>query len=208
MDSQSKLTFEQLLDWVEQRLSPQNAQTVEQRVNRDPAIQAQARWLQAFNRLRKTITLEKPPAAVRTILLERFTQAVSAKQQPGLFQRLLAVLSFDSALQPALLGERTLEFERIRQLAYATDIVDVALNIQPREFDQRLDLIGQVLSNNNAFTPDMFSIQLLSGTKEIGMAMADELGEFAFEAIKPGRYQLILSGDNLDIQLPELELQR
>jgi hypothetical protein len=209
MTTPDKLTFELLADWVENRLAPAAAQAVAQEVaNAAPELQAQVDWLRAFGRLHPAIKLAPPPAALRATLISAFAQQSSAQARPGLIQRLLASLRFDSALQPAVAGLRAAEFGRTRQLVYATDVADVAVNLQPRPLEQRVDVLGQILLNDGSVAPDEFSVQLLRETEEVGMTLADDLGEFAFAGLQPGRYQLILSTDTLDIQLPAFELLR
>lgn len=209
MTTPNELTFEILVDWVEDRLAPAAAQAVAQQVaTATPELQAQVDWLRAFGKLQPAIKLVKPPATLRAALTAAFVQQTSAQQRPGLIQRLIASLRFDSALQPATAGIRAAEFGRTRQLVYATDVADVAINLQPRPLEQRVDVLGQILLNDSSLAPDEFSVQLLRQSAEVGMTLADDLGEFAFASLQPGRYQLILSTDTLDIQLPDLELLR
>lgn len=208
MTMQNELTFEQLVDWVENRLAPAEAAVVAEQVAANPTAQTEVAWLRALGQTSNVVKLTKLPVAVRTALVEQFTQLTRDKEQPGFFQRLFARLTFDSSLQPAAVGVRAAEFGRTRQLVYATGVADVAINLQPRPLEQGMDVLGQILLNDDAFVPDEFSIQLLQESREVGMTLADDLGEFTFAGIQPGRYQLILSTDMLDIQLPDLDLSR
>lgn len=209
MSTENAPTFEELLDWVENRLPSQTVQRVEQQVaTADASLTNEVKWLQAFGKLRKQIKLQQPPQAVRTALMERFVQARHVRKEPGFFRRLWAVLNFDSALQPAASGVRTGESGHTRQLIYAADVVDIALNIQSNRPDQQVDIMGQILANDQAFAPGDFSIQLLQAGNEVDLTLADDGGEFLFTDLKPGRYQFVLSTEQFDVQLPELEIPR
>lgn len=208
MANETNLPFEQILDWLEGRLPVEAATQVERQVaTAGPEIQAQVAWLRAFSRLHHSVTLAKPPAAVRAVLTEQFASYAAAKQQPSIFQRLVAALTFDSAHQSGLVGVRAGQAERTRQFVYSTDQVDITLNLQPRKQEQSLNLIGQILPNAPSVDLAAFSVQLLQDMTEIGITSADDLGEFSFEAVEPGTYQLILSTDDHEIVLPALDLR-
>jgi len=205
MANETNLPFEQLLDWLEGRLAAEAATTVERQVaTAGPEVQAQVAWLRAFTALQQTVTLAKPPATVRAQLTEEFARYAAAKQQPSLFQRLVAALTFDSAHQPGLVGVRAGQAEQARQFVYSTGQVDVTLNLQPHKQAQRFTLIGQILSNEPGMDLAAFCVQLLQETNEIGITLADDLGEFSFEAVEPGTYALVLSTDDQEILLPAI----
>ena len=47
---------------------------------------------------------------------------------------------------------------------------------------------------------------LLSGTDEVGITGADELGEFGFRAVPPETYQILISSDRVEILISPIEL--
>lgn len=213
MTTKADLSFERLTDWLENRLAPDEAAQIAQLVEAtgDANLQADVAWLQAFRQVRERIGLEAPPARVRSALAGRFVETMQQRAQaqsaPGFFRHLLATLTFDSAQQAAATGVRSTGATGARQLIYSTDAFDVALNVQPRTQDQRLDLLGQVMPNDETTDPNDFAIQLLrtaeeDQSEEEAITMADDLGEFTFEALTPGTYQVILSGELLDVELP------
>lgn len=209
MAANPDLTFELLLDWVEGRLPSAAAQDVAQQVaTASEEIQAQVQWLTAFARLSEQIVLVTPPPDVRATLAQRFADYAHTRQQPGLLQRLVATLTFDNLLQPAVAGLRAGESDSARQYIFATTLADVALNIQPHQQGEQLDLIGQILPNTEALLPDAFAVQLLRDEREVAITLADEVGEFLFEALDPGNYGLMLSTDILEIELPIFALTR
>jgi hypothetical protein len=207
MASKIELTFERLLDWIEGRLTTEDAQAVTQAVaEADATIQDQVRWLRAFGRLQSSVILATPPPRVRTVLTERFAQYAQARQRPTFFQRISAALSFDSALRPAFAGLRSSETAADRQLVFATPLADIALNLQPRLGDESIDLIGQVLPNVADVAASAFVVQVAQGAVEFGITQTDELGEFTFTGLAPAVYQVVLSADDLEIELPSVTL--
>jgi hypothetical protein len=204
---QDKISFERLADWVEGRLSEEEARAVEARVAAaDEATRAEVAWLRTFARVSEETVLEVPPAAVREELARRFEAYAEGRRSPGLLQRLVASLAFDSGVQPAF-GVRSAAASGAaqRQLIFTTDAAEIALNVRPRPRDGSLDLDGQVFPAEDE-DPASFSIQLLSGTDEIGMTGTDELGEFGFETVPPGTYQLLVGSERVEILISPIDL--
>jgi hypothetical protein len=84
--------------------------------------------------------------------------------------------------------------------------LDVALDILPRDHEERsLDLEGQ-LFNDEETDLGIFGVQLLQEGTEVGTTVSDDLGEFAFESVPPGVYEMLLSTDQYEIMLPPVEL--
>jgi hypothetical protein len=97
------MEFARLLDWVEGRLSEQDARTVEEHVSAaDSSTRADVAWLRVFFRISEDTVISSPPPSVRDALIERFEAYAEGKQQPSCLQRLVATLTFDSGQQPAL----------------------------------------------------------------------------------------------------------
>lgn len=203
MPEREEIRFERLADWVEGRLSEEEARAVEEQVAADEATRAEVEWLRAFARMSENIVFAEPPQEVRDELIRRFDAYAEGRRTPGFLERLIANLSFDSGLQPAF-GVRSGSYQEAaqRQLIYTTDAAEVALNIRPR--DGRLDLDGQVFSADD---PASFSVQLLSGTDEVGLTATDELGQFGFESVPPGAYQVLVSSGRIEILIPPVELR-
>jgi hypothetical protein len=207
MPERKEIRFERLADWVEGRLSEEEARAVEEQVAADEATRAEVEWLRAFARMSENTVLEEPPQEVRGELVRRFDAYAEGRRTPGFLQHLIANLSFDSGLQPAF-GVRSGASQAAaqRQLIYTTGAAEIALNIRPRPRDGRLDLDGQVFPADDA-DPASFSVQLLSGADEVSLTATDELGEFGFESVPPGAYQVLVSSDRVEILIPPVELR-
>jgi hypothetical protein len=203
-------SFSELLDWLEGRLPPDEAQAMAKRLeSADEATQADLDWLRLFLQARQSLQFASPPPSVREALKGRFAAYVEARQPPGLFQRLLATLTFDSRGQPATLGIRSAQPADEgpqRQLIYTTESAEIALTIQPTLPNQSFTLSGQIFPLGDTPAP-AFSVQLLRDIQEVGLAAADDLGEFTFSNIPVGEYSLVVSAGQYEVVIPSLHLQ-
>jgi hypothetical protein len=208
MAEHNAVPIEQLVDWLEGRLSPTEAAEVEQQVHMaGPAVEPEVAWLRAFLRISQEVTLVEPPPSVRQALTERFAAYAQSQRAPTIFERIVAALTFDSGLLPAPVGVRAAS-ARTRQLVFAAPQLDVVLNVEPRSDNERVDLLGQILPTIAGSLPEPFAIQLLQGESEAAIAMSDDLGEFEFSALASGSYQLVISNESMEILLPIFQLNR
>ena len=201
-----RIAFSQLVDWVEGRLPEEEARAVEEQVKvADAATLADAAWLRKFVRATEHDVLESPPPDVRSTLIARFKAHAEGRRTPGLLKRVVATLTFDGGLRPAV-GARAAGTQGVRrQLVYSADALDVALNFLPRARDKNFDLDGQVLPRDD-FELGSFSVQLLQSETELGITATDDLGTFAFESIPSGVYEIILSTDQIEVSIAPVEL--
>ncbi|MDQ3591223.1 MAG: hypothetical protein M3392_13440 [Actinomycetota bacterium] len=207
MPNPEEVEFARLLDWVEGHLSEQEARVVERQVAAaGSATRADVAWMRAFARVSKDTVIAPPPSEVRDTLVERFETYAEGKQQPGFLERLVATLTFDSNLQPASGLRAASVSESQRQLVYSTDAADVAIIVRPRTRDGLLDVYGQILPSDSADS-GVFGVQLLRGASEVATTATNDLGEFTFEAVAPGVYEVLAGSDRVEIQLPEVELR-
>ena len=207
MPDSEDLKLARLVDWVEGRLSEEEARAVERQVSEaDRATREEVAWLRAFARISENTVIASPPPRVRETLTERFEAYAEGRQQPNFLNRLVARLTFDSGLEPAL-GWRTTSPELQRQLAYSTEAVDVVISVRPRPRDELLDLHGRIFSVNSTH-PETFGVRLFVESSEIATTATNDLGEFTFEAVAPGVYEMIVSSERVEISIPQVELRR
>jgi hypothetical protein len=201
-----RIAFSQLVDWVEGRLPQKEAQAVEEQVAvADSATLADVAWLRKFVRATEDSVLESPPPEVRSTLIAHFKAHAEGRRTPGLLKRVVATLTFDGGLRPAV-GVRSAGAQGARrQLVYSADDLDVALNFLPRARDKNFDLDGQVLPRDDVELGS-FSVQLLQSETELGITATDHLGAFAFESIPSGVYEIILSTDRVEVSIAPVEL--
>lgn len=213
-----EISFERLTDWTEGRLPEGEAREVAEGVaTADEETRRDAEWLRAFVGASEELVLASPPPEVRGELMRRFeahfrpeagTSVGEERRGPGLFQRLVASLSFDSGMQPAFGVRSAGGQEGQRQFIYSTDVADIALNFRRRPGEGGLDLDGQIFPAREGTEPSDFAVQLLgNGATEVGTATTDDLGEFSFESVPTGEYQIIVSGERVEILITPVELR-
>ena len=204
--TRKRIAFSQLVDWAEGRLSEEEARAVEEWMAvADASTLADVAWLRKFVRATEDSILESPPSEVRSTLIARFKAHAEGRRTPDLLKGVVATLTFDGSLRPAV-GARAAGTQGARrQLVYSADALDVALNFLPRARDKNFDLDGQVLPRNDVELGS-FSVQLLQGETELGIAATDDLGTFAFESIPSGVYEIILSTDQIEVSIAPIEL--
>ncbi|HIC88985.1 MAG TPA: hypothetical protein EYP04_06245, partial [Anaerolineae bacterium] len=173
-------------------MPPEDADALVARlVAADSQTQADLAWLRVLAKLRPLLTLEKPPCRVRQVLRERFRRRYATTElAPGLFQRLVAVLCFDSRLQPGVAGARSGPGQTF-QLLYSSEVADVELHVLPTETGEGFTLLGQALPLASDANVTGCAVQLLTGEVEWGLTSTNELGEFSFESVPSGEYELI-----------------
>jgi hypothetical protein len=201
-----RIAFSQLVEWVEGRLTEKEARAVEEQVAvADSATLADVAWLRKFLKATEDSVLQSPPPEVRSTLISRFMAHAEGRRTPGLLKRVVATLTFDGGLRPAV-GVRSAGTQGARrQLVYSADDLDVALNFLPRARDKNFDLDGQVLPRDDVELGS-FSVQLLQSETELGITATDELGAFAFESIPSGVYEIIISTDRVEVSIAPVEL--
>jgi hypothetical protein len=196
-----QVDFGRLADWLEGRLSADEARSVQEAVAAaDRDTLADVAWLRRFFRATEGATIESPPRKLGDALIEIFEAHARDRWSPGLLRRVFAGLVFDSNLQPAA-GLRAVGAQRTRrQLVYNADTVDLAVNLLAREDDNNLDIDGQVLPHQEG-EPELFSVQLLRDGDEIALTNIDELGGFSLQRVPPGSYEMVLSADRLEVSI-------
>ena len=204
--TRKRIAFSRLVDWVEGRLSEELARVVEEQVAvADASTLADVAWLRKFVRAAEESVLESPPPEVRGALIARFKAHAEGRRTPGLLKRVVATLTFDGGLRPAV-GVRSAGAPGARrQLVYSADDLDVALNFLPRARDKNFDLDGQVLPRDDVELGS-FGVQLLQSATELGITATDDLGAFAFESIPSGVYEIILSTDRVEVSVAPVEV--
>ena len=194
-----------LADWLEGRLSAEEARSVQEAVDAaDSATLADVAWLRRFFRATEDALAESPPPELGDALVEIFEAYTRDRQAPGLVRRVLAGLTFDSNLQPAV-GLRAVGGQQARrQLIYHADEFDLALNLLARDADSDLDVDGQMLPREGGEIEPL-SVQLLHNDHEVALTVTDELGSFAFRGVAPGAYELVLGADGVEVSVSPVD---
>ncbi len=212
MDKNPTPSWQQLIDWIEGRLSPVDAARVEQLVaNADERTTADVAWIRAFLRAGDQIALDEPPAELRNTLRASFDayagkkiEAPETDDSPTLLERLVATLTFDSGLQPGLAGARGGELRNMRQLIYSTDTLDLSLSVQHGADGAHVE--GQILPIKD-LTLDAFRVRIQQRAQLVADTSVDAFGLFSFAAIRPDTYQLFLNTEGLSVWIEPLDLR-
>lgn len=195
-----------LVDWLESKLSPEEAAVLGQLIAANPGLQEQVAWLQEFLQISRTTVLADPPATVRQAAHAAFAAYATQERPPGLLRTLIASLVADNWQRPALTGVRNISLHsEPRQLIYSSDLADVALNAHMQIGSQQVNLDGQIFPLDDS-NPADFIAQLLQNGLERGLASTDTLGKFSLTGLTPGHYDLLLSHDGVEIEVGPLEL--
>jgi hypothetical protein len=191
---------------MEGDLSEQEARAVEEAVaGADEDTLADIAWLRKFRTATEAVLIESPPQEVRDALIEVFEANVRDRRRPGFVERVLAGLTSDSNLQPAA-GLRAVGAQQSRrQLIYHAGMFDLAVNLLARVADNDLDIDGLVLPREDV-DPEIISVQLLRDGDEHALAAVDEFGTFTILRVPPGRYELILSADRVEVSVWPLDV--
>lgn len=199
MSKPDNTEFARLVDLAEARLLGDWA------ADTDDETRAVIDWLRAFVWVSENKVLAVPPPELHDELVARFEAHAEAERQPGLLRRLVATLSFDSGLQPAL-GLRSADAANSRQLFYISEAADVALSLRSRPGGS-VDVDGQIFPRESEAEHRSFSVQLL-GQAETSFATTAtaDLDEFAFEDVPADVYELVLGGEQIEIRVPGVEL--
>jgi hypothetical protein len=199
--------FARLADWVEGRLSEEEARSVEEQVAADSTMQADVAWLRAFNVVSKETMIASPPPDVREAVVDHFEGYAERKRRSGLLKRFVAKLSFDSDQQPALGLRATSTPDLQRIIVYSTEAADVTLSVRARPHDGLLDIHGRIFPVDNVY-PGAFDVQLLADSSEVATTATNDLREFAFEGVSPGVYEISARSDRVEISIVQVEVRQ
>ena len=125
----------------------------------------------------------------------------SAHAARQVWNRIAAVLAFDSWSQPALQHGMRSVASPIRHLLYSARGCDVDLRITPHA--EAFSLRGQVLGPDESGVVEL-STQRPDSTGEhvVRVTHLNAMGEFRIDGVRQGRYQLTLRVGNDQIALP------
>lgn len=202
-----QISWAEVVDFVERRLSAEQLAVMEQRIAADSDAQDSVAWLEQFNQWRDKTQFVEPPAEVDEIALSVFRRKYPRKVEDtrphGVLGVLRAVLQYDS-WQGIALGARSAQSGSMtdtRQLIYSTEYVDVALNLRPRQGNTTIK--GQLLPNDEKMEPQ-FDVALTRDGTELVQTRTDKLGNFRFDGVENGAYELILRDDESVVTVPDI----
>lgn len=191
-----QIPYDVLVDLVEGRLGEAEATALRARIAADPSTRAEVAALtELLALMREDDSVDAPEHVIQRAL--RLMPRTTSHPADTL-RRFVASLIHDSWRAPQLaLGLRTGERWPRSLLLRAADR-ELDLQITPR--GEQWQLAGQVLG------PEAPGSATLSGPGGDVTASLNALGEFVFPPLQMGRYTLTLRHDDLEINVPELEI--
>jgi hypothetical protein len=194
-------TYETLISHIENQLPDSDRARVEDHLSQ-PCQQCSDRIAQlrlVLGAAEADTTIAPSPNVLRRAMAA-YRERLVAAQRP--FLSVLAELLFDSHLQLSPMASRGAA--RTRQMLFATQQVDIDLNITPEHREH--NLAGQILDREQAdkYPAAFVSLQNETGTVQRSVE-ADSLGQFTFKQIPPGVYDLTIDLGSQEVAITGLE---
>ncbi|HTX90403.1 MAG TPA: hypothetical protein VMC09_04220 [Anaerolineales bacterium] len=196
-------SFDTLLGFVEETLSPEARREVENHLSL--SCNDCERLIARIQKLLHSVQGDEsaaPQAEVLEKALGLYRRHLKESKPAGI--QIIANLLFDSRLDMSASMVRG--SAQTRRVLYSAQQIDIDLQITPAKGLH--NLIGQVLDSTrpDKFIPAFVSIK----NNETGMLVdgkgTDDLGQFGFQNIQSGRYDLVLEFDTQEVEIRSLEL--
>lgn len=190
------LTTEQLLDLMENRLSPAEEAAVRAQLATDPVAQAELQSLiELIGLMRDDDSVDAPEHVIARAV--RLIRPIAPAPAPNIIRRILATLLRDSRQTPLVAGVRSTQVTP-RSLVYRADEYELDLQILPR--NGRWQVRGQI------FGVELVGMVMLANDHLSVQASINELGEFDVPPVVEGVYTLRVSLSACEIVIEHLEL--
>jgi len=190
------LSIENLVDYTEKKVSGSVRLEVEAHLaDCRKCFQANQEIQGLVQKLQEDSAFE-PPAELVQWSVSLF-QPTFKPSPAGKIRRIIASLVFDTYDQPMLAGVRRVGAPP-RQLLFRAGDVDVDIKIESMEANDRITLVGQVLSTHTKFF-DNTSVKLESQGTIRYQTLTNPVGEFTFDEVPKDTY-------HLSVDLPEGEI--
>lgn len=195
----SHLSFAQLADLVEKRLSIEERSTAQEHLNACRSCAEQFAQLEQTIATMRMDMAEDVPSDVSARAINLFRPRTSTRTTLSVARRVLAALSFDSMQLTPQFGVRSGQ-ATARQLLYNADEIDLDVRVEQRGAEWAVT--GQVLAR----TCGGGKVELASLPVTV-QAELNEQCEFTLPAVPAGRYTLRLRLADTEIEVPDLVLQ-
>ena len=210
----NELTWEKIIDWVEERLSKTEADWVSAQLAQMGANERQSwdnsiAWLHKLQLWRRTAPMQDISTQGQQRLSQLFASLQNATQMA--MRVLIAHQTSDSWVQVAQgvrrggPPSRSESKPESRQFIYQCEIGEVAVNLRHAHDSNAIELRGQIFV---AEPVDLsgFVVQLIQG-RQTHLEMLDDLGQFALNGLAVGNYDLVIADQQVEIHITELPVQ-
>ena len=153
---------------------------------------------QIIDLMQRDDSVDAPADSIRWASNLYRTRASEPKR--SLVQKIVAVLQMEIAPNKPAFGERSASTSQVRQLLFKAGDNAIDLRIEPtaKVFGVRGQILGEGLADARVKL-----INDLSGLE----SRANEIGEFEFEKVKPGQYELVVTSEGLEITLKTIDIE-
>ena len=188
------ITIENLMTYIEGSVSDVEKSTLETHLNAcGDCAELKQEFQNLLFRLKEDASFE-PPTDLVQASFDLFQPVMRPKGAVGRLPKFIASLVFDTYDQPMLAGVRRVGAPP-RQLLFRAGDVDVDVKIESMEANDRITLVGQVLSNTDKFF-DNTPVKLESHGIVRYRTRTNVVGEFSFDEVPKDTY-------HLSVDLPE-----
>ena len=189
------LTTENIMNYMDGSASDVEKPTLESHLNScKECTELQQEFQALVIRLREDSSFEPPATAVQWGI-NLFQPVMQPQiQSPSRLRKMIASLVFDTFDQPMMAGMRRVGAPP-RQLLFRAGDVDVDVKIESMEANDRITLVGQVLSSAAKFF-DNTPVKLESHGIVRYRTRTNLVGEFSFDEVPKDTY-------HLSVDLPE-----
>jgi len=186
---------ENLMEYIDGQAAAESKKAVENHLSQCSDCLLLKQELEQFVLQLQSDSAFEPPAELVQWGVHLFQPMLQAKEKVGgKVRKFVASLVFDTFDEPMLAGVRRVGIPP-RQLLFRAGDVDVDVKIESMEANDRISLVGQVLSNTEKFF-DNTPVKLESHGTVRYKTMTNFVGEFAFDEVPKDTY-------HLSVDLPE-----
>jgi hypothetical protein len=198
--------FEKLLEMSGGQTSSAEAMKMNQHLAGCVRCQGNLDWITTVARLAAADEAVDPPTWVVRQAVALFEQ-VRPGREPGVLRKLVASLVFDTFAQPQLAGVRSTGLAT-RQCLYRYSEYDVDLSFEPVNGSDRVNVSGQVLGPSEDFeSVSGIMVRLIQGTNAMHETVTNHLGEFTFDRVSKGMYDLTIQLSDGEVRITQLEVK-
>jgi len=198
---------EQLLDFTQGRAEAATAERIREHLDGGcRRCQGNLDWLHKIVRLAATDESVEPPAWVFNRAVRLFNEH-GPHRTPSFLERLVASLTFDSLAQVQLAGARQ-SGQATRQCLYQAGEWDVDLSFEVGEESEFINITGQVLASRGEVSQVAgLPVQLIQAGQTLASTVTDRLGEFAFDRVAGGEYDLKIDLPNYEVWIEHVDVK-
>ena len=189
------INAEKLMEYRDGQLTDDAKTLVDSHLSQCSSCSELKQELQQFMVFIESDVAFEPPAEVLQWGVSLFQPILQPRESiGGQVRKIVASLVFDTFDEPALAGVRRVGAPP-RQLLFRAGDVDVDVKIESVETNDRISLVGQVLSNSEKFF-DNTPVKLESHGMVRYKTLTNSVGEFVFDEVPKDTY-------HLSVDLPE-----